>query len=163
MSYTLLATTAAAGLVLTALTAPASAIGTTDPGTGGPVRADLVGSVPSDPLVHGTAPGLLPWKMHRSSSIKLFSDGRLGIKVKGLVFTAGPFVGTAGPVAGISASVFCGDSASAAVATTAVAPLSVEGDGRIDAVVAVPESCPDPVVLVHPNSATSFYIASAQG
>jgi hypothetical protein len=41
-------------------------------------------------------------------------------------------------------------------------PLSMEGDARIDAVLAVPESCPDPVVLVHPFNATGFYIASAQ-
>jgi hypothetical protein len=152
----------AAALVLATVAAPGSALATTDQGTGGPVRAALVGSVPSDPTVHGAAPGGLPWETHKSSSVKLFGDGRLVVKVKGLVFTDGPFVGTAGPVSSVSASVYCGADGTPAVATTGTVPLSAEGDARIDAVLTVPEPCLNPVVLVHPFNATGFYIASSQ-
>jgi len=151
---------AAAVLALTTLTAPAGAVAT-DRGTGGPARAELVGSLPSDPTVHGAAPGGLPWTAHRSSSVKLFADGRLSVKVKGLVFTDGPFVGTAGPVTSVSASVYCGADDTAAVASTGTVPLSATGDARINTVVAMPEPCDNPVVLVHPFNATAFYIASS--
>ena len=148
----------AAVLALTALQAPGGAMAT-DKGTGGPARGELVGSVPSDPTVHGTAPGGLPWVTHKSSSAKLFPDGRLSVKVKRLLFTDGPFVGTPGPVSSVSASVYCGADATPAVASTGTVPLSADGDARIDAVVTLPEPCADPVVLVHPFNATAFYIA----
>jgi hypothetical protein len=148
----------AAVLALTALQAPGGAMAT-DKGTGGPARGELVGSVPSDPTVHGTAPGGLPWVTHKSSSAKLFPDGRLSVKVKGLLFTDGPFVGTPGPVSSVSASVYCGADATPAVASTGTVPLSrrrrrADRRGRH-----APEPCADPVVLVHPFNATAFYIA----
>jgi hypothetical protein len=119
----------------------------------------VVGSVPSDPVVHGVAPGNLPWTV-RSGSVRLSGEGRLTVKLKGLVFTDGPFTGTAGPVTAVSASLYCGDSTTAAD-TTETVPLSARGNARIDEVLDAPDRCVAPTVLVHPFNATSFYIAAS--
>jgi len=126
----------------------------------GPVfDSAVVGSLPTDPVIHGVAAGNAPWKV-RSGSARLKGDGRLTVKLKGLVLTDGPFAGTAGPVTSVSASLYCGADSSGPVDTTATVPLSARGDARIDEVLDVPDRCLAPTVLVHPFNATAFYIAA---
>jgi hypothetical protein len=152
---------AAAVLAAGAAAAPASAAAAADSYGGGRVvfSSTLVGSVPTDPTVHGVAPGQLPWA-ERAGSAQLSANGRLKVKIKGLVFTEGPFTGTAGPVTSVSASLYCGADSSGAVDTTATVALTSAGNGRIDEVLDVPDRCIAPTVLVHPFAATGFYIAA---
>jgi hypothetical protein len=119
--------------------------------------------MPTDPTIHGVAPGGAPWGLDKGSAV-LSNDGRVAIEVDGLVLTAGPFAGTAGPVTGIAASLFCGaDANTTPAATSGVAPLTPGGDATIHATVTLPGSCLAPIVLVHPvigsTLASSAYIA----
>jgi hypothetical protein len=118
---------------------------------------------PTDPTIHGVAPGGAPWGLSRGSAV-LRNNGRVTVEVDGLVLTAGPSAGTAGPVTGIAAALYCGaDSNTTAAAATAAATLSSKGDGVIRATVTLPSSCLAPIVLVHPmigsTLASSVYIA----
>lgn len=126
---------------------------------GASVRSALAPSQPTDPAFHGVSPGGLPWSLEQGS-VKLRSNGKLDLEVEGLVLTS---LGTAGPITGIAASIFCGaDSATAPMATTSVAPLSSAGDAEIDTQVSVPATCLAPLVLVRPANASgllSAYIA----
>jgi hypothetical protein len=114
-------------------------------------------------MIHGVAPGGAPWALDRGSVV-LRNDGRVTVRVDGLVLTSGSFAGTAGPVTGIAAALYCGaDSNTAAAATTAVAPLSSSGDGVIRTTVTLPSTCLAPIVLIHPvigtTLASGVYIA----
>ncbi len=91
-------------------------------------------------------------------SVRLKRDGRLDVRVKGLVI---PTTGTAGAVTSISASLYCAPESSAAAATTGTARLASDGDGRIRAQLTLPSSCLAPVVLIHPNGNTTRYIAAS--
>ena len=118
----------------------------------GSLRSLLAPSQPTDPAFHGVAPGGAPWSLQNGST-KLRSNGKFELQVEGLVLTA---LGTAGPITGIAASVFCGaDSTTAAAATTGIVPLSAQGDAEIEAHVSLPSTCLVPVVLVHPAIGTS--------
>lgn len=126
---------------------------------GAAIRSALAPSQPTDPAFHGMPPGGAPWSLDQGS-VRLRGSGKLRLEVEGLVLTS---LGTAGPITGIAASVFCGaDSVTTPVATTPVAPLSSSGDGEIDARVSVPGTCLAPLVLVRPANASgllSVYIA----
>jgi len=119
----------------------------------------LAPSVPTDPSFHGVAPGGAPWVLRRGD-VKV-SDGRLDLRVRGLVIPVAPGNGTPGPVNTISASLYCGADANTAPAeTTGQVPISRRGDARIrDRSSDVPDICLAPVVLVHPNGDTTRYIA----
>lgn len=141
-----------------------------DRGDGDGARADLLDSslapslpTPTDPAIHGVAPGGAPWGLS-AGSVRLRSDGRLDIRIDGLVL---PTVGTGttpGPVTGVAASLFCGaDSNTTPAATTATVPLSGDGDAVIRTTVTLPSTCLAPIVLIHPvigsTLNTSVYIA----
>jgi hypothetical protein len=132
--------------------------------------ADLLSSslapslpAPTDPAIHGVAPGGAPWGLS-AGSLRLRDDGRLDIRIDGLVL---PTVGTGttpGPVSAVAASLFCGaDSNTTPAATTATVPLSSDGDAVIRTTVVLPSPCLAPIVLIHPVIAstlnTSVYIA----
>jgi hypothetical protein len=126
----------------------------------GLLRSSLAPSLVSDSTFHGVAPGGADWALTEGSA-RLQANGRLQLAVDGLVLTS---LGTAGPVDGIAASLFCdADSNTVPVSTTGVAPLTKSGDGSIDATLTLPSSCLAPIVLVHPqigtNLITSRYIA----
>jgi len=105
---------------------------------------------PTDPTIHGVAPGSLPWALTRGSVV-LRDDGRISVDVDGLVITSAPFTGTPGPVTGITASLFCGpDSNTTAAATTAVAPVNSDGDATIRADITLPSTCLAPIVVINP-------------
>ncbi len=116
-------------------------------------------SVPTDPTIHGVQPGNAPWVIRRGE-VKLRRDGRLRLRVSGLVIPSPPGDGTPGPVTSISASLYCGDSTTPAD-TTAKVPLSKSGDARIRETLTLPAKCLGPVVLVHPNGNTTRYIAAS--
>ena len=90
-------------------------------------------------------------------------DGRIRVKVRGLVFApTEPGAGT-NPLNGIAASLFCNGTPAG---TTAAFPFSPQGDARIRAQLPTPpKPCVNPTVLLNPapdgvvNSAT--YIASS--
>jgi hypothetical protein len=126
--------------------------------TGAPlIHESLAPSQPTDPMFHGVSAGGAPWVL-KLGDVRLKRDGKLGLRVKGLVI---PALGTPGPVTTVSASLYCGaDSSTTAVDTTQQVPISRTGDARIhDASFSVPSTCLAPMILVHPNGLTMVYIA----
>jgi hypothetical protein len=151
----------AAALGWSAITGAMSALGDSDHGhhRGQTLfQATLAPSVPSDPVLHGVSPGGLPWVLD-SGQARLRHDGRLSVRVRGLVLPGPPGNGTPGPITTVNASLYCGDDTTAA-ATTATVPLSSAGDARISQRVTLPAKCLAPVVLVHPNGNAAAYIAA---
>lgn len=122
------------------------------------LAASLAPSVPGDPPIHGATPGMAPWVLRRGS-VLLRRDGRLRVKIRGLVIPTAPANGTPGPVMTVSASLYCGDDTAAADTTPAV-PISRGGDARIADRLDLPAKCLAPAVLVHPNDGATAYIAA---
>src|SRR3954454_4739886 len=118
----------------------------------------LAPSVPTDPAFHGVTAGGAPWVLRRGE-VKV-SDGRLDLRVRGLVIPVAPGNGTPGPVTTVSASLYCGaDAETAPAATSDQVPISRAGNARIrDRSFDVPDTCLASVVLVHPNGDTTHYI-----
>jgi hypothetical protein len=150
---------AAAAAAATLALLPVAAGADSDGGGDGPLlRSGLVGSTPTaqgGPTLFGVAPGGAPWVVDEGT-VRLGRDGRLDVKVEGLVIPTPPPNGT-NPLPGFSASVVCNGVDGA---LTAVAPLSTAGDGRIRATVSLPSPCLAPAVLVHPNGVAGAYIAA---
>ncbi len=132
-------------------------------------RSSLAPSMPTDPTLHGVAPGGLPWALERGSvrlqrqengersyqSARHDRGRRFRLEVERLVLKG---QNSPGPVTTITAALFCGVD-TAAAATTGSARLSRGGDARIDADVSLPSSCLAPVALVYPNGDKTHYIA----
>jgi hypothetical protein len=119
----------------------------------------LAPSVPADPRLFGVAAGGLPWVLQFGRA-DLRRDGRLDVVIRGLVIPIAPVTGTPGLVTGVSAGLYCDDSSTAA-ATSATVPLSRDGDARIRATLPLPSKCLAPALLIHPNGASSLYIAAS--
>lgn len=160
----LLTASALAGSATTAVSALA------DHGGRGPGRAhrqdhrtvlstSLAPSVPNDPFLLGVAAGGVPWVL-RSGEAKLRSDGRLTVRIRGLLIPSGQAAGTTGPVKTISASLYCG-AKSTPVGTSSSVPLSNRGDARITTTLTLPSKCLAPLVLIHPNGGSAAYIAAS--
>lgn len=113
------------------------------------LRSSVAGSQLDDKPVFGAAPGGAPWVIDRGS-IRLDQDGRLRVKVRGLVI---PDVGN--PVPELSASVACNGEV---VDTTAVVPFSPDGDARIRTRVMLPDRCIAPVVMLNPRGIPTVFI-----
>ena len=128
------------------------------------LRSELFGSLPDGPVLSGVRPGGAPWAIDRGDA-KVRADGRVKVRVRGLVIPTPPQNGT-NPVTGIAATVFCG---ATAVGTTAAAPFSTAGDARIDATLAapLPRPCLAPSVLLNPAPGgvvnATVYIAASGG
>ena len=121
------------------------------------LRANLVGSILSDPPIHGRSRGGVPWEGTGRAS--LGRKGRFAFRIRNLVILG---TGSARPVTTISVSLFCApDSNIVPAFTTASAPLSEDGDARIRQHVRVPSRCLAPVLLVHPNGNLNVYIAAS--
>ena len=123
----------------------------------------LAPSLPTDPTIHGVAPGSLPWAL-TEGSVLVRDGGRVQIRIDRLVLTTPPFVGKTGPVTGVVAALFCGaDASTTPAATTAPVPLSSGGNALISTTVTLPSSCLAPIVLIHPVIASTtnsaIYIA----
>jgi hypothetical protein len=123
------------------------------------IHESLAPSVPTDPAFHGVSPGGAPWVLKRGD-VQL-KRNKLELRVRGLVIPTAPGNGTPGPVTTITASLYCGaDSDATAADTTDPAPIDSRGNARIkDRSFATPDTCLAPVILVHPNSDATHYIA----
>jgi hypothetical protein len=128
-----------------------------------PVDGPFVGT--ANPI-RGVNGGGLPWQIDDAKG-SLTADGKLEVKVRGLVLLAGDPVpperqGT-NPIPEFRATVSCLTEADGAVATVNVAtdpfPADVEGDARISATVPLPHPCVAPIVFVGP-SATAWFAAT---
>jgi hypothetical protein len=129
-------------------------------GHGGRALLDtsLAPSVPSDPVLNGASAGGAPWVLQRGDAV-LKRDGRLVVRIRGLVIPTAPGNGTPGPVMTVSASLYCGG-ASTATGTTPSVPISSGGDASMEGPVSLPAKCLTPTVLIHPNGAAGVYIAA---
>jgi hypothetical protein len=123
------------------------------------LKTTLAPSVPSDPALHGAAAGGAPWVLRRGEA-RLRRDGRLAVRVRGLVIPTAPGNGTPGPVLTVSASLYCGNDTTA-VGTTPSVPISRSGNARMAGQFTLPAKCLAPVVLVHPNGGSAAYIAAS--
>ncbi|HEX3318195.1 MAG TPA: hypothetical protein VHR88_09255 [Solirubrobacteraceae bacterium] len=107
----------------------------------------------TEPTIHGVVPGGAPWVLQRGD-VQLKGDGKLNLRLQGLVIPVAPGNGTPGPVTTINASLYCGaDANHTPAATTRTVPISRSGDARIADTISVPPTCLAPVILVHPNPA----------
>jgi hypothetical protein len=84
----------------------------------------LAPSVPNDPTLLGAAAGNVPWVL-RSGEAKLHSNGRLTVRIRGLLIPSGPGARTTGPVKTVSASLYCG--ANSTAVGTAISDRSAGG------------------------------------
>jgi hypothetical protein len=146
--------------VLALLPLTAGAASGHDDDEGDLLRSGLVGS--STPANGGVTlfdtvnPGGKNWVVDEGS-VRVDRNGRLEVRIEGLVIPDAPFNGT-NPVATVSATLVCNGVPGT---PTSPSPLSVPaGNGRIRAMVTVPTPCLAPAVLVNPNGAATTYIAS---
>ena len=125
------------------------------------IHADLFGSPIAGTTIFGVKPGGAPWVIDRGEA-KVRRDGRVKVRVAGLVIPTAPQNGT-NPLSNIAATVYCGDTA---VGTTKAVPFSTAGDARIDETLAtaLPRPCLAPAVLLNPAPGgainTTVYIAA---
>ena len=150
-----------AGLLVIGLlvgTATASARTTTvlEFGTMAPVTGPFVGA--ANPQ-RGLSGGGLPW-MIDSAQGELQSDGNLEVRVRGLVLADGPLRGT-NPIPNMRVIVSCLGAQGSTVAVTNVAtdpfPVSTDGNGKVEATVALPGQCVAPEIFV--TSPTNAWFA----
>ena len=115
------------------------------------------------PTLFGVAPGGIDWVINGKGKAKVNRDGRVRVRITGLVFAEGPNVGK-NTVPQLAATVYCGG---AAAGTTKAVPFSPEGNARIDETLATapPSPCLAPTVLINPAPAgtpvTGTYIAAS--
>ena len=113
----------------------------------GVLESAVFGSQPTGPTLFGVKPGGAPWVIRRGQA-EVSRDGRVEVRVRGLVIPTPPQNGT-NPLPGIAATVFCGGTA---VGTTQAVPFSRAGDARIeDRVAPLPTPCLAPAVLLNPQ------------
>jgi hypothetical protein len=118
-------------------------------------------SQPTGPVLFGVKPGGAPWVIDKGKA-KVRRDGRVKVRVRGLVIPTAPQNGT-NPLSNIAATVYCGGTA---VGTTSAVPFSTDGDARIDETLAtaLPRPCLVPAVLLNPAPGgvvnTGTYIAA---
>jgi hypothetical protein len=126
------------------------------------VSGPFVGS--SNPI-RGVNGGGLPWQIAEGKG-ELASDGRLEVKVRGLVLLNGPPVPPAlqgtNPISSFRAIVSCLTIVSGSPATTNVAtgpfPATATGDSKIEATVTLPSPCLAPIIFVGPSATTWFAV-----
>jgi hypothetical protein len=121
------------------------------------LRANLVGSILSDPPIHGVTRGGVPWEGTGRASLD--RRGRFELRIRGLIVAG---TDNADGVTSIRVSLFCApDSDTTAAFTTDSSPLSARGNARVRQKVTVPARCLAPVLLVHPNGNLARYIAAS--
>src|SRR6185437_10699712 len=96
----------------------------------GRFETTIIGSTPGQTIA-GVNSGGAPWTV-AASEAEVSPSGQIEVEVKGLLLTAGPSVGTTGPVKNVAASVVCGGSGGTVVASTGGVPLSAAGDFEIE-------------------------------
>jgi hypothetical protein len=126
------------------------------------VSGPFVGS--ANPI-RGVNGGGLPWQIADGKG-ELASDGRLEVKVRGLVLLNGPPVPPAlrgtNPILSFRAIVSCLTIDNGSPATMNVAtgpfPATATGDSKIEATVALPSPCFAPIIFVGPSPTTWFAV-----
>jgi hypothetical protein len=130
------------------------------------VRDGFEGSVPltdpvaPGPVIAGVNPGGAPWVLDDESKVRLREDGRITVKVVGLIIPAR----ASNPIPFMAASLVCDDMV---VSSTDLFMVDEAGNGKIKDVIHVPDDCDDPVVLIrnatdregNPTKALSAYFA----
>jgi hypothetical protein len=125
------------------------------------LRSGLAGSTPvarGGTAIFGVNPGGVPWVTDKGSSVRVRRDGRIDVRIEGLVIPPPDGTNT-NPVPGITASLYC--NATRADTTAPVTPLDTAGDGRIRDTLTLPDTCVAPVVLLNPNGNLATYIAAS--
>jgi hypothetical protein len=139
-------------------------------GAGGDLlRSRLVGSPGANRPMRTVQSGGVPWTIEDKSEARLSESGRLRANIRGLLITGtgNPSLdGTTGTVENVVASLTCenpttGSNGAPTIVSTSPAPLSGDGDARIDEKIALPSTCLGPIVLIRANSATGPWIAAA--
>jgi hypothetical protein len=129
-------------------------------GTMAPVTGPFVGS--ANPI-RGINGGGLPWQIQQADG-ELRSDGRLEVRVRGLVLLDGDPVPVAlqgtNPAPNFQAVVSCLTIVDGAAVTVNVAtdpfPATPSGNSRIKAAVSLPSPCIAPIVFVGPSPTVWF-------
>lgn len=119
------------------------------------LRSGLVGStpLPDGAVIFGVNPAGAAWVVDESK-VRVRRDGRLNLRVEGLVLT------TTGlnPIATVTASFYCNG---VLADRTDPFPLSVPGgDARFRGDLMLPKTCVAPVLLLNPNGNALAYIAA---
>jgi hypothetical protein len=117
------------------------------------LRSKLIGNTPGDPTLFDVAPAGAAWEV-AASDVDVRRDGRIEVKVEGLVIAGRGTVG----ITAVTASLYCNGTL---VGTTDPSPLSTDGDAEIDDTLAetVPAECPVPAVFVSPNGRPKVFFA----
>jgi hypothetical protein len=132
------------------------------------------GSTPNV-TIRTVASGGAPWVVD-NGKIQLDPDGRLRVRVKGLVIGAGALangnpvpanlIGTVATVTAVHAALTCGGPGGGVpftITSTDAAPLSPAGDFEIDAHLSIPTVCAQPILLIRigtPDAAGPWIAAS---
>ena len=123
------------------------------------LRSGLVGSTPTaiapavgGPTLFGIPPAGAPWVV-RNGRVRVSRSGDLQVRIAGLVLTS---TGT-NPVPMVTATLACNG---VPAAVTPAVPLSTAGDGRIEAMVAVPQPCLAPAVLINIAGRVNYIAAN---
>ncbi len=142
-------------ILLAAVLAAFNLVGTAgaDPADNGErvLRSTLVGNVPSD-NIFGVPGAGAAWVLDDGRA-DLRRDGRLDVKVEGLVLASN---GTVGNNTQVKAVVFCNGTLHA---ETAPVPFSPEGDAEVHETVAPLGRCLAPTVFVEPVGGAPRFVA----
>lgn len=108
----------------------------------------LAGIAVPGTVLRGIPGGGLPWIIDRGEA-RLEADGTFRVEVEGLVLAAGPNAGiNPAPLFRATLSCLGADGVTVVNVSTDPFPATPEGDGRVEQVVFLPETCLAPVVLV---------------
>ena len=119
------------------------------------------GGVDALNVVRGINPGGRAWVI-RKFDATVYSDGSIAARGKGLLFSSGDVIATAGPVTHVAATLACGPAATPTLYTTAPTPLNASGnfkiagpllDGANPAV--LPATCDNPQLLIRAANAVT--------
>ena len=105
------------------------------------LRSALFGSktqAHGGPILFGVNPGGLDWVINEKGKAKVSHDGRVRVRIEGLVFAEGANTGK-NTVPQLAATIYCGGTA---VGTTKPVSFSPEGDARIDETLATAPPSP---------------------
>ena len=139
------------------------------------INAQVFGNTPNITIRGVTAAGA-PWFV-KKGTIKLDQNGRLIVRVKGLLIDAGALangdpvpanlIGTTGGVLTVHAALTCGGPGNGVpftITTTDAVGLDSKGDFEIDAEVSIPDVCAQPIVLIRTGTpdAPGGWIAASE-
>jgi hypothetical protein len=129
------------------------------------LQVSIIGSMPNL-TIGGISSAGASWTVSQSS-VSIQPNGQnlwaIQVQVQNLLLASGTGVGTTGSVRAVAASVVCGGSGGAVVATTPGTAFDRSGAAQIQTTVNLPRSCWAPAVLVrvaNPGTAAGAFIAS---